>query len=71
MATCVTLLILAYIGAVVDNLFLTYVAVLAAGLYPGLLKHGIIKTIKDKVCGYFSVHLNGVIAKVSDLKKSK
>lgn len=44
-----SLLVLAYIGNKVNNLFLTYLLVLSVAFYPGLEKRGITQKIVDQV----------------------
>lgn len=45
-ASCI---ILAYIGSVIDNLLLSYLAILTVALFPGLNRHGIVKIAIDKL----------------------
>lgn len=42
------LLALAWIGSIMDNLFLAYVTTLLLALYPGLHRHGFIGTVKNQ-----------------------
>ncbi|KAJ6640154.1 ADP-ribosylation factor-like protein 6-interacting protein 1, partial [Pseudolycoriella hygida] len=46
--TVCVLIVLAYIGAVIDNLLLSYLGFLILMLYPGLLHHGIVNMVKEK-----------------------
>lgn len=39
----------AYIGSVIDNLFLTYITIISLALYPGLNKTGYISKVKERV----------------------
>lgn len=44
-ASCI---ILAYIGSVIDNLLLSYLAILSIALFPGLNRHGVVKLAVEK-----------------------
>lgn len=69
--TLSSLIVLAYIGATIDNLFLTYLVVLGVLMYPGLQKHGFVQIVSDKVCECLSTHFKFLKQKVTDLKKSE
>ncbi|KAG4075668.1 hypothetical protein HA402_003493 [Bradysia odoriphaga] len=62
--TIVVLIALAYIGAVVDNLLLSYLGFLAIMFYPGLLHHGIVNMVKEKVFACVS-------SKIQSIKQKK
>lgn len=62
--TIVVLVALAYIGAVVDNLLLSYLGFLVIMFYPGLLHHGIVHTVKDKIFACVS-------SKIQSIKQKK
>lgn len=40
---------LAYVGSIIDNFFLSYLAVLTAALFPGLSRHGVGKMVTEKI----------------------
>lgn len=42
-------IIVAYIGAAIDNLLLSYLAMLSAALFPGLSRHGVGKIAIEKI----------------------
>lgn len=44
-ASCI---VLAYIGTVIDNLLLSYLAILSIALFPGLSRHGVVKIAIEK-----------------------
>lgn len=44
----VSLLALAWIGAIIDNLLLMYFITLSTAMYPGIQKQGLIDMIKGK-----------------------
>lgn len=50
------LLLLAWIGATMNNLFLSYLLTLAIVNYPGLCSYGIV----DKIKGLLGTHLKGL-----------
>jgi hypothetical protein len=54
---CALLLTLAWIGSIINNLFLCYITALTIALYPGLYKHGIIKQVKDLLNTHVLCHL--------------
>jgi len=62
--TIAVLILLAYIGAVIDNLLLSYLGFLFIMFYPGLLHHGIVNMVKEKV---FSC----VSSKIQSIKQKK
>jgi len=42
-------IVAAYIGSVIDNLLLTYLAILSVALFPGLSRHGVGKIVIAKI----------------------
>lgn len=65
------LLSLAYVGAIIDNLFLTYMVALLVTLYPGLQKNGIVQLLHDNVCEFLSKYFKFLKQKVTDVKKTE
>lgn len=61
----VVLLGLAWIGAVIDNLLLTYLLTLCVALYPGLHHHGFINTVKNQFGSLVSSKINQLKEKAS------
>lgn len=64
--TIAVLILLAYIGAVVDNLLLSYLAFLFVMFYPGLLHHGIVNIVKEKVFSCVSSKIQSIKQKKGD-----
>lgn len=64
-----SLLGMAWIGANIDNLLLSYLVALFLSMYPGLLKNGIVSLVKDKVMTVVSTHFKTVKQRVSDINK--
>lgn len=59
------LLSLAWIGSVIDNLFLTYITVMFLAMYPGLNRHGFIGTIKNQFGSLISSKINQIKEKTT------
>lgn len=55
------LVILAWIGATMNNLFLCYLLTMGIVNYPGLCSYGVV----DKVQGLIGTHLKGVLGSLS------
>lgn len=62
--TIVLMIALAYIGAVIDNLLLSYLGFLVIMFYPGLLHHGIVNMVKEKI-------YTCVSSKIQSIKQKK
>lgn len=54
------LVILAWIGSTMNNLFLSYLLTLTLVSYPGLCSYGVV----DKVKGLVGTHLKGLMAAI-------
>ncbi|CAD7091121.1 unnamed protein product [Hermetia illucens] len=59
------LVLLAWIGSVIDNLFLCFITTLFAALYPGLSHHGFIGTVKGKFGAVLSSKIQQIKEKAS------
>lgn len=57
---CGGLVVLAYLGSVIDNMLLTYFATLLIAFYPGLQKHGIVNLVLGKVLTCYSQKVNPI-----------
>lgn len=71
LTTVTVLVVLAYVGSVINNLLLTYLTVLSLAYYPGLKAHGIVQIVQSKVCEFIGAHLKFLKPKASDDKKSE
>lgn len=66
------LVLLTYIGSIIDNLLLTYLTVMFVAYLPGLQTHGIVKVVQAKVCEFVGTHLKFLKPKTTDdLTKSE
>lgn len=69
--TSLALIVLAYIGAIIDNLLLTYLTCTFLTFFPGLLQHGFVHTLKEKTMACLSTYFKCIMPKTVDRKKSE
>lgn len=60
-----SLLILAWIGATIDNLLLSYIGTLALAFYPGLSYNGMLDQVRE-IVKHFETHLKSILPKSKD-----
>lgn len=65
-ATAGTLVVLAWIGATIDNLLLSYLATLGLAFYPGLSHNGMLNRVKSIIKSVTDTHLKNLMPKSKD-----
>lgn len=62
---------MAYIGATINNLLLSYLLLLSITFYPGLAHYGFVQMLREKIGTFISTQIKCIKQKASDLKKKE